>query len=107
MSKYLLSFPTFLLLGSVLVCQTPAAYSAPILFGSVTQNGSFYTYSYTLDNTSGPGPIRELSILINSLGYDPSLTPVSHVEPTNWGFSVAVSGAIGNPPYNEVGMFWD
>lgn len=102
MDKYLRSFPTYWLLGCALVFQNPTAYSAPILSGSVTQSGSLYTYSYTLDNTSGPGPIRSIFILINTLGYVPSLLPVSHTEPPNWGFGIAFGGVPGV----DAGMTW-
>jgi hypothetical protein len=80
--------------------------ASPILSGSVTQNGPLYTYSYGLDNSSGPGPINELSILIDSAAINLTENPLSSTSPLDWNFHVAFSGGIANPPYNEFGTFW-
>ncbi len=85
--------------------QVPATY-ASILSGSVTQNGSLYTYSYTLDNSSGPGPISELSVLVDYGNLQANVPPTSHIDPAPWNFQMTFSGSIANPPYNEVGSFW-
>src|SRR5262249_52414897 len=79
-----------------------------ILDGSVSFDAStkLYTYSYTLDNRSGGVPINELSVLVDSAHINYSFTPLGHSEPAGWSFVTAVSGGIANPPYNEVGTFW-
>lgn len=82
------------------------ACASTILSGTVAQNGSLYTYSYGLDNSSGPGPINEVSILIDSAAINLTLNPLSSTSPLGWSFHVAFSGGIANPPYNEFGTFW-
>lgn len=80
--------------------------ASPILSGSVTQNGPLYTYSYGLDNSVGPGPINELSILIDSAAINLAENPLASTSPLGWNFHVAFSGGIATPPYNEFGTFW-
>jgi hypothetical protein len=92
MSKQFLLLPVYWLLCNTFFFQTATLRSAPILSGSVTQNGSLYTYSYTLNNTSGPGTIFGLTIAVNSLGAVPSINPLSHTEPLGWGFGTAFGG---------------
>ena len=99
----LLFAPTPITLLGLLWCVGgigPHAFCAPILSGSVTQNGPLFVYSYAIDNTSSPGPVREFSILIGDFGA----FPVSHTEPPGWEFDIA-GGALYNP-INEIGEFW-
>ena len=86
------------------VCSTA---TAAILSASVTQNGSLYTYSYTLNNTSGSGPISEVSVLVSYGNSALSEPPTSYSGPAGWNFDMAFSGGIASPPYNALGFFWD
>ena len=85
----------------------------PILNGSVSFNPmtNLYTYSYLLDNSSGPAPITDFAILIDStrdsFPIDPSLTPIAHTEPPGWSFVLSVSGTSAFPPLNESGTFYE
>src|SRR6266852_3149165 len=80
----------------------------PILSGSVSFDSATnrFTYSYVVDNSVGPAPIHELSILINSARQDPFFMPAAHTEPPGWNFSPATSGSSALPPLNEFGTFW-
>lgn len=85
------------------------ATATPILSGSVTFDSAthLYTYKYAMDNSSGPAPITELSVLINPFVQDFMLTPVSHTTPPGgWIFVTAISGSSALPPLNEFGTFW-
>lgn len=100
-------------LGTVVGClgfslMLPALQAASILSGTVSQSGSLYTYSYALDDTSGPGPIDELNVRVNSLSADLAYLPqpVNTTSPPGSSFRLAFSGSIGNPPYNEYGGFY-
>jgi hypothetical protein len=96
----------FLAFNALMV--TGRADAGLILNGSVSFDPStkLYTYSYTLDNRSGGGPINELSVLVDTAHINYSLVPPGHSEPAGWSFVTAVSGGIANPPYNEFGTFW-
>jgi len=96
---------TFIFGVGAMFFQVPATY-ASILSGSVTQNGPLYTYSYMLDNTSGPGPISEVSVLVDYGNLQANVPPNSHADPVSWNFQMTFSGSIANPPYNELGSFW-
>ena len=85
--------------------QVTASSASPILTGSVSQTGSLYTYTYTMDN-SGPGPITEISILVDYGNLSANIPPLSHDDPPNWDFQMSFSGGIADPPYNENGSFW-
>ena len=65
-----------------------------------------FTYTYTLDNTAGPWPVTELSVLVAPNRVDYDLRPAVWSAPAGWEFGTSVSGGIANPPYNEVGTFW-
>jgi len=87
-------------------CPLPA--NAAILSGNVSfdSNTGLYTYSYTLDNTTGPAVIKELSILFDSSQNSVSAPPHSFTTPTGWSFGEAVSGSSADSPLNEFGAFW-
>ncbi len=85
--------------AAVVACLTfSSPVYAAILDGSVSFNGGtgLFTYSYTLDNTNGPSPIDQLSILVDSTtntdGPDFFLLGINHTDPTNWLFGVGSSG---------------
>ncbi len=86
----------------------PIAANAALLSGSVSfdSNTGLYTYSYTLDNTSGPAAIKEFSVLVDSSQASVSAPPVSHSDPTAWSFGAAVSGTSALSPLDEYGAFW-
>ena len=87
---------------------TCARANASILSGSVSFDSvnNLYTYSYALDNTSGPSPINELAILIDTAGPAFLLEPVATTSPAGWFFTEGSSGSVANPPLNEFGAFW-
>ena len=82
--------------------------NAAILTGGVSFNPitDVFTYSYTLNNTSGPATVTELSILIDSALQDFTLAPTAHTDPAGTSFDIAVSGSSALPPLNEFGTFW-
>ena len=86
----------------------PLLAHAAILSGNVSldSNTGLYTYSYILDNTSGPAAIKELSVLFDR--RQPSLSPPPHsyTTPAGWSFGQAVSGSSSDSPLNEFGAFW-
>ena len=94
----------FLFAGATLF-QVAVSHASPILTGSVSQSGSIYTYTYTMDNT-GPGPITEINILVDYGNLLANVPPLSHSDPPGWDFQMSFSGSIANPPYNEFGSFW-
>lgn len=67
---------------------------------------ALYTYTYTLDNSAGPWPVTELSVLVapNQVAYD--LRPPARSTPPGWEFGTSVSGGVAQGPYTEVGTFW-
>jgi hypothetical protein len=81
---------------------------ASILSGSVSFNPvtDLFTYSYALNNTSGPSTVNEMSILIDSAVGDFTLSPTAHTDPPGTSFATAVSGGSSQPPLNEFGTFW-
>jgi len=87
---------------------SPLAANAAILSGNVSfdSNTGLYTYSYSLDNTSGPGAIKELSVLVDSSQNRVSAPPASFASPTGWSSRQAVSGTSADSPLNEFGAFW-
>ncbi len=80
-----------------------------ILSGSVSfdSNTGLYTYSYSLDNTTGPATLNELSVIIDSSQNRINRYPLSYTEPSGTGFGIAVSGTSADPPLNEFGIIWD
>jgi hypothetical protein len=98
------------MLGAVVigVC-LPEVAGAAILDGGVSFDAvsGLYTYSYVIDNRSGPADITDLSVLINTESANFTLFPDAHTEPDGSNFHVAVSGGSANPPLNEFGTFWE
>jgi hypothetical protein len=86
----------------------PLSANAAILSGNVSfdSNSGLYTYSYTLDNTSGLAAIKELSVLVDSSQASVSTPPVSYTSPAGWSMGAAVSGSSADSPLNEYGAFW-
>ena len=86
----------------------PLSANAAILSGNVSfdSNTGLYTYSYILDNTSGPAAIKELSVLVDSSQDRVSTPPLSYTTSAGWSFGKAVSGSSANSPLNEYGAFW-
>jgi hypothetical protein len=86
----------------------PLSANAAILSGNVSfdSNTSLYTYSYTLDNTSGPAAIKEFSVLFDNSQATISTPPHSYMTPAGWSFGQAVSGSSADSPLNEYGAFW-
>lgn len=85
------------------------SWATSILTGSVSFDPSagLYTYSYLLDNVSGPATINELSVLVQTGPNSNGLSgPPAHSDPTAWFFFTAYSGNIALPPVNELGIFW-
>ena len=82
--------------------------NAGILTGSVSFNSitNLYTYSYTLDNRSGPATVNDFAILISTV-QDPTLTPAAHTDPGGSIFFTSFSGSSSLPPLNESGTFWE
>jgi hypothetical protein len=90
---------------------------ASTLFSSNTFDPTtgLWTYSYVVDNTSGGAAITEFSVLINGGGF-PTVPagynvvqpiPAPYTAPGGWIMFGAFSGAIANPPYNELGGFYE
>lgn len=79
--------------------------SGEVSFDNATQ---LYTYSYTIDNTSGPIAIRDLNILIDSSQAHVAFPylPVPHSSPDGWFLGGAASGTSADPPLNEFGDFF-
>jgi len=94
------------LVASAVMC--PPVANAAMLTGNVAfdSNTGLYTYHYTLDNTSGPGAIKELSVLVDSSQARVSAPPVSFASPTGWSSRQAVSGTSADSPLSEYGAFW-
>jgi len=86
----------------------PLSANAALLSGNVSfdSNTGLYTYTYSLDNTSGPAAIKELSVLVDSSQNKDSTSPLSHTTPVGWSFGEAVSGGSADSPLNEYGAFW-
>ena len=96
-----------ILFSAIAVLALCSAGEAAILTGSYSYDpvANLYTYDYALNNT-GPDPIGALSILVHSGGFFEGM-PVSHTDSASaWTFTLAYSGSIGGPPYNEYGTFW-
>jgi hypothetical protein len=102
------------LLGLFAVAASPRAASATILSGDVSFDAAtgLYTYTYTVNNTSGPGPIDELSILVSSdmelYATDKGL-PNSKTSPNGWDFGSYKCDPIYPPAasvLNEYGSCW-
>ena len=81
-----------LALSLATIASSGRACADPILSGSVSFDPTtgLYTYSYTLDNQSGPAPIYDIDILIDMtvIGYISS----SHTNPAGWTSYSAQSG---------------
>ena len=96
-----------LALSLATIASSGRACADPILSGSVSFDPTtgLYTYSYTLDNQSGPAPIYDIDILIDMtvIGYISS----SHTNPAGWTSYSAQSGYSALPPLDEYGMFWE
>jgi hypothetical protein len=78
-----------------------------ILSGSVAFDpaSGLYTYSYVVDNRSGPAAVTEVSILVDSsrqLGPG----PLGHTDPSGTRFQLTYSGFSALPPLNEFGRFF-
>jgi hypothetical protein len=86
----------------------PLSANAAILSGNVSldSNTGLYTYSYTLDNTSGSAAIKELSILVDSSQARVNNPSLSFTTPSGWSMGAAVSGSSADAPLNEYGVFW-
>lgn len=82
---------------------------ASMLNGSVSFDPAtnLYTYSYVVDNISGPAAITELAILINDQVAALDLHPDAHTDPPGTSFWTGISGSSANPPVNESGTFWE
>ena len=57
---------------------------AATLTGSVTFSNGLYTYSYEISNAVEP--VRQVLILVNSLGYDDTSLPIATTSPDGWTF---------------------
>lgn len=97
-----------LLTGLLLSAFAPRAQAGLITTGRVEYDAAthLFTYSYTLDNTTGPWLVTELSVLVAPNRADFDLRPPAWTAPSGWAFVTAVSGGIANGPYTEVGTFW-
>jgi hypothetical protein len=104
------SMRKFIFSAGLLLLASPAN-AAVVISSSVSSLNGLYTYNYTIDNTTGSAPIWELAILVAPLDSGTPLVPSpsfpSFASPNGWLFSTVVSGGIANPPYNEVGYFFD
>jgi len=81
-----------------------------ILTASVSfdPNAGLYTYSYLIDNATGPATINELSVLVQTGFNGNGLSgPPAHADPSGWFFYTAYSGSSALPPVNELGIFWE
>ena len=99
---------TVVLLAGLLL----SAFAPPAQAGLITSRVEYdaaahlFTYSYTLDNTAGPWPVTEVSVLVAPNRTDFDLRPPAWSAPSGWEFVTAVSGGVANGPYTEVGTFW-
>jgi hypothetical protein len=99
--------------GLALLASTITASADAILISDVSFNGGtgLYTYSYTIDNTLGSSAIWELAVMVGQPLGGPPTTPSPSfpvvTSPVGWTLGVAYSGSIANPPYNEIGSFFD
>ncbi len=99
---------TVVLLAGLLL----SALAPPARAGLITGRAEYdpaahlFTYTYALDNTAGPWPVTELSVLVAPNRADFDLRPAAWSAPPGWAFGTSVSGGIANPPYNEAGTFW-
>ena len=85
-----------------------ATAQAGVLSGSYEQDPvtGWYTYHYVVDNRGGTGPISEVSLLIDSAPTVAAIPPLAHLNPAGWSLTMAGSGSIADPPYNEKGLLW-
>jgi hypothetical protein len=93
---------TFILLVTGMPLWARNILSGSMSYDPMTQ---LYTYSYTLDNSLGPAPINELSVLVQTF-KPPQSGPSAHTDPPGWTFGIAYSGSSAGPPLNESGIFW-
>lgn len=94
-----LAFVFFMLLAS-------PAQASPAITGSVSFNAAtgIYTYSYTIDNIGGTGPMFGFSLQI-SPGYS-DFYPLSYTMPPGWDFTVGSVAGGSCQEFGECGAFW-
>ena len=82
-----LSVLSFILLASAI-----SAKADTVLLGSVSfdPTTNLYTYSYTIDNTTGPAPITMLTLRFSG-------TPVSSTSPSGWMLLTHRNLSVGSP----------
>jgi hypothetical protein len=80
--------------------------NAVSLLSSVTEDRyGMFTYSYIVDNRDGTTPINDVAILVGP-GFEP-VPALNVIAPTGWSEFQSVSGGIANPPYSEIGAFYE
>ena len=78
--------------------------SASVSFNPTTD---LYTYSYAINNASGPAAIDELAVLVDTASLNFHLFPNAYSSPPGWSLATAVSGSTALPPVDEYGTFWE
>src|SRR5438128_11020924 len=93
---------TVLLAGLLLAACTPPAH-AGFLTGRAEYDPATarYTYAYTLDNSAGPWPITEVSVLLAPNFVDYGLRPPAWTAPPGGECGTSTAGGIADPPYHE------
>jgi hypothetical protein len=95
----------------VTVLSLSTAHASTILYGADEFDPAtgLYTYSYAFQNYSS-STISEVNILVGNVAlgtFNGQPIPPSYTAPSGWTMNGAISGSIGNPPYNEVGGFYE
>ena len=81
--------------------------ASPVVTGSVSLDAmtGLYDYSYTIDNTGGPGNVTQLYLQVNSIG-GADFYPTSYSSPAGWTFSVGWFAGSSCTLFGECGGFW-
>lgn len=81
---------------------------AQILNGGVgfDPQTNLYTYVYIVDNRFGSAPIREVSVLIDSINRFNLAQPSAQTSPDGWLFQKTFSATIEEPPFQLSGAFF-
>lgn len=81
--------------AAIMLVLGQGALASPVLLGTVSLDKQIYTYSYTIDNSTGTEPIGDVAVLVDGInprtGMGYVVTPLSETSPSGWGFAQTFS----------------